>query len=95
MDIRDTFGANLRAFRLKAHLSQEALAERMGVDRAYISLIERGEQNVTILTLWHAAQALDIRPVDLLNEHEKPQSGSNRRSPAVGTDRSQSRRNPR
>jgi transcriptional regulator with XRE-family HTH domain len=49
-------------------LSQEALAERMGVDRAYISWIETGRQNATLLSLWHASQALDVRPAALLDE---------------------------
>ena len=40
----------------------------MGVDRAYVSSMERGQQNVTLLTLWHVAQALGVKPVDLLDE---------------------------
>jgi transcriptional regulator with XRE-family HTH domain len=68
MDIRQVFGENLRRFRVKAGLSQEAVAERMGVDRAHVSSMERGQQNVTLLTLWHTARALGVKPVDLLNE---------------------------
>ena len=68
MDIRRIFGANVKRYRLAAGLSQEAVAERMGVDRAYVSGIERGQQNATLLTLWHAARALGVRPVDLLDE---------------------------
>jgi transcriptional regulator with XRE-family HTH domain len=68
MDIRRMFGENIRRFRVQAGLSQEAVAERMGVDRAYVSSMERGQQNVTLLTLWHTAQALGVKPVDLLNE---------------------------
>jgi Predicted transcriptional regulators len=68
MDIRRTFGANVRKYRLAAGLSQEAVAERMGVDRAYVSGIERGLQNATLLTIWQASQALHVRPVDLLDE---------------------------
>ena len=51
MDIRKVFGANVRVYRLAAGLSQEAVAVRMGVDRAYVSAIERGLQNVTLLTI--------------------------------------------
>src|SRR5207237_218477 len=58
MDIRKVFGQNLRRYRLAAGLSQEAVAERMGMDRAHVSSRERGQQNVTLLTVWHAAQAL-------------------------------------
>jgi len=68
MDIRRVFGENLRRFRVQAGLSQEAVAERMGVDRAHVSSMERGQQNVTLLTLWHASLALEVKPVDLLNE---------------------------
>jgi transcriptional regulator with XRE-family HTH domain len=68
MDIRQVFGENVRRFRVQAGLSQEAVAERMGVDRAHVSSMERGQQNVTLLTLWHASQALGVKPVDLLNE---------------------------
>jgi len=40
----------------------------MGVDRAHVSSMERGQQNVTLLTLWHASQAVGAKPADLLNE---------------------------
>ncbi len=40
----------------------------MGVDRAHVSSMERGQQNVTLLTLWHIAVALGVKPADLLNE---------------------------
>ncbi|WP_425069575.1 helix-turn-helix domain-containing protein [Reyranella sp.] len=68
MDIRKVFGANVRVYRLAAGLSQEAVAARMGVDRAYVSAIERGLQNVTLLTILQVAESLDVRPADLLVE---------------------------
>ena len=68
MDIRKVFGANVRVYRLAAGLSQEAVAVRMGVDRAYVSAIERGLQNVTLLTILQVAEALNVRPADLLVE---------------------------
>lgn len=68
MDIRKVFGQNLRRYRLEVGLSQEAVAERMGVDRAHVSSMERGQQNVTLLTVWHAAQALGRRSADFLDE---------------------------
>jgi len=68
MDIRSTFGKNLRKYRQKAGISQDALAAKMGVDRAHVSAMERGQQNVTIITLWHAALALEVRPAALLEE---------------------------
>ena len=73
MDIRKLFGANARRFRKALGLSQEAVAERMGVDRAYISMIERGGQNATLLSLHETAQALGVKPADLLAD---PPAGS-------------------
>ena len=66
MDIRELFGRNVRRLRRRAGLSQAALAVRVGVDRAHISAMERGMQNVTLLTLWHVAQALSANPAELL-----------------------------
>ena len=40
----------------------------MGVDRAHVSSMERGQQNVTLLTLWHASQAVGAKPANLLDE---------------------------
>lgn len=69
MDIRRIFGANVRRYRVAAGLSQEAVAVKMGVDRAYVSGMERGQQNVTLLTMWHLAEALNVKPADLLDEN--------------------------
>jgi transcriptional regulator with XRE-family HTH domain len=74
MDIRALFGGNLRRFRKAAGLSQEALAVRMGVDRAHVSSMERGLQNVTLLTIWAASEALAIQSARLLEEGESRSS---------------------
>ena len=71
MDIRETFGKNLKRFRLKAGISQGALAAKMGVDRAHVSAMERGQQNVTIVTLWHVALALEVKPAALLDDRPR------------------------
>lgn len=68
MDIRQLFGRNLRRLRAEAGLTQAALAERMGVDRAHVSSMERGLQNVTLLTMWEAAQAIGVSPASLLQD---------------------------
>jgi transcriptional regulator with XRE-family HTH domain len=68
MDIRRVFGANVRRYRLAADLSQAALAERMGVDRAHVSAIERGLQNATLITILQISEALSVRPSALLEE---------------------------
>lgn len=51
-------GKNLRKAREKRGWSQEAFAFKCGVHRTYVGLIERGEYNVTILTLRKFTQAL-------------------------------------
>lgn len=68
MDIRKVMGVNARRFRQALDLSQEAVAERMGADRAYISAIERGIQNLTLLRLRELGEALGVRAADLLDE---------------------------
>ena len=68
MDVRRVIGKNVRKHRLAADLSQDAVAVRMGVDRAYISALELGRRNPTAVTLWHTAQALGVKVVQLLEE---------------------------
>ena len=68
MDIKKLVGTNAMRRRKAIELSQEAVAERMGVDRAYVSAIERGEQNMTLHSLWHLTEALSIHPRDLFEE---------------------------
>lgn len=68
MDIRQVFAANVKRYREAAGLSQAALADRIGADRAHVSSMERAQQNVTIVTLWHVSEALGVRPAALLEE---------------------------
>jgi transcriptional regulator with XRE-family HTH domain len=60
-DVRRMVGRNVRRLRIAAGLSQAELAERMGVDRAYVSGLELGQRNPTVLTLWHMAKALGVK----------------------------------
>jgi transcriptional regulator with XRE-family HTH domain len=60
-DVRRMVGRNVRRLRIAAGLSQAELAERMGVDRAYVSGLELGQRNPTIVTLWHVAKALGVK----------------------------------
>lgn len=68
MDVRQIIGENVRRHRIAAGLSQEAVGVRMGVDRAYVSSLELGKRNPTVLTMWHAAIALNVRIADLFEE---------------------------
>jgi transcriptional regulator with XRE-family HTH domain len=60
-DVRQMVGRNVRRLRIAAGVSQAELAERMGVDRAYVSGLELGQRNPTIVTLWHLAKALGVK----------------------------------
>jgi transcriptional regulator with XRE-family HTH domain len=60
-DVRQMVGENVRRLRSSAGLSQAKLAELVGVDRAYISGLELGRRNPTIITLWHIAKALRVK----------------------------------
>jgi transcriptional regulator with XRE-family HTH domain len=53
-------GAQIRAVRRERGLSQEALADRAGLDRTYVGGIERGERNVSILNLEKISCALNV-----------------------------------
>ena len=68
MDIRRVLGRNVRRFRYAAGLSQEELATRMGVDQGYISSLEAGRRNPTVVTVWHAAVALGTSRARLLDD---------------------------
>jgi transcriptional regulator with XRE-family HTH domain len=70
-DVRLTVGRSVRRLRLAAGLTQAALADRMGVDRAYVSGLELGQRNPTIVTLWHMTKALGVT-LKMLFDEEKP-----------------------
>jgi transcriptional regulator with XRE-family HTH domain len=59
------FGRNVRRYRQRLHLTQEALGELSGLDRGYISGIERGIRNPTAVTIEKLAEALRIHPGQL------------------------------
>lgn len=71
-DARRLVGKNARRLRLLTEISQAEVAERMGIDRAYISGLERGERNPTVVTLWHLAKALGVRMQELFDEPSRP-----------------------
>lgn len=60
------FAQNVRQRRLELELSQEELAERAGVHRTYVGMLERGEKNVTIYNIERVALALNLEPYRLL-----------------------------
>ena len=64
--LRKRLGANLRAERHRRALTQEALAEHLGVTARYLAGIERGERNLTLDSIEALAEQLDVDPHSLL-----------------------------
>ena len=60
------FGRRLREHRLRAGLSQEALAHAAGVHRTYAGAVERGKQNVSLTNICEFAVALGVEPAALM-----------------------------
>jgi transcriptional regulator with XRE-family HTH domain len=66
MDIREVFARNLRQCRRAKGLSQEALAHEAGVDRTYISALERCVYGASITMVDRLAKVLGVEAADLL-----------------------------
>lgn len=66
MDMRQLVGQNVRSLRMSARLTQEELAVRSGFSQQYISGLEAGRRNPTVVSLFELAQALDTTPMELL-----------------------------
>lgn len=60
VDVRKTFGAAVREHRLRQGLSQEGLAERADLHRTYVTDVERGARNLSILSIAKLARALKV-----------------------------------
>lgn len=71
MDPAIAFGLVLRTLRKKAGLSQEQLALEAGVERNFVSLIERGVNQPTIRVIFKLANALQISPSEIVKAVEQ------------------------
>ena len=70
-DFLEKLGRRVRHFRLGKNLTQESVAELCDLSSKYISDLERGKANVTVIVLEKVATSLGITAIDLLaNEHE-------------------------
>jgi len=70
-DVRSAFGLAVRAARLARGWSQEQLSEAAGLDRTYVSSLERGLRNPTLTTQQRLAKALGMPLQDLIREAER------------------------
>lgn len=61
MDIRVLFGKAVREYRMEKGISQEELGELCGLHRTYISEVERGVRNVSLINIEKICDALGIK----------------------------------
>jgi transcriptional regulator with XRE-family HTH domain len=81
MDMRRLVGENVRRIRQDRGLTQEQFADLSGFSQQYLSGLERGRRNPTVVTLFELATALQAQPVDLLASIEGTDSGQAHSSP--------------
>lgn len=66
MDVRQVFGTNVRRLRLEKGLSQEEFGFAAGIDRTYVSGVERGLRNPSLVLAQRFADGLEIELFELL-----------------------------
>lgn len=66
MDVVELLGANVRHYRKLKGMTQEQLALDTGMERSYVSDLERGTRNPSVRALGRLAEALAIAPHQLL-----------------------------
>ncbi len=66
MDMRKLVGRNFARLRREKGMTQEQVAELSGLSQQYLSGLERGQRNPTIITLYELAQALGVSHVELI-----------------------------
>lgn len=74
MDMRKLVGRNVRRLRLQKGLTQEELSAASGFSQQYISGLERGLRNPTVVSVYELAQAIGVNYLELM----KPDKGRKR-----------------
>jgi len=67
--LRDVLAKNMRRLRADRDLTQEALAYECGINRTYLSAVERAERNVSIDNIARIAKGLQVEPWKLLKDN--------------------------
>ncbi len=70
MEISNAFGKALRDQRVKAGLTQEQLGLEADLRRTFVSLLELGQQQPTITTIFKLSKALNLLPSELISNVE-------------------------
>lgn len=74
-DLYAQFGREIRAARSKAGLTQQEIAERVGLTRTSVTNIERGIQHISLRQLYLLAAAVGLHPAQLLPRPEEAAEG--------------------
>lgn len=74
MDMRRLVGLNFARLRKEKGFTQERFAETSGFTQQYVSDLERGRRNPTVVTLFHLASTLGVTPADLVAEVDQTES---------------------
>ena len=77
MDMRKLVGQNVRRIRLEKGLTQEQFSEISGFSQQYVSGLETGRRNPTVVTLYELAKALGVSHMELV---QPPQARTRRNS---------------
>jgi transcriptional regulator with XRE-family HTH domain len=72
MDMRALVGRNFARIRREKGLTQEEVEARSGFSQQYLSSLERGRRNPTVITLYELACALGVNYRELLAPDESP-----------------------
>ena len=71
MDMRKLVGRNFARLRREKGLTQEEVERRSGLSQQYLSGLERGLRNPTVITLYELSQALGVSHVELVKPERK------------------------
>ena len=71
-DVRERFGFAVKERREELGLTQEDLAERAGIHRTYLSDVERGSRNLSLVNIERLAAALSLCMSELFQRVERP-----------------------
>lgn len=85
--MRKLVAENFARLRMEHGLTQEQVEERSGFSQWYISSLERGRRNPTIISLYELANAIGVNVSDLISDSEGP---SQEGSPEIAADKADS-----
>ena len=71
MDMRALVGQNVKRIRLRTGMTQEQFAAKSGFSQQYLSTLERGRRNPSIVTLYELAIALGVSHIELVRPQKK------------------------